>query len=720
MALALAPLLAFGLVEGALRLSGFGYNTEFFRTVRREGQDWLVNNDDFVLRFFPPEKARLPRPFMIEARKPPGVHRIFVFGESAAEGDPDPAYGPVRFMEILLRERFPGQRFQIVNAAVTANNSHGILPIARECARREGDLWIIYMGNNEMVGPFGAATVFGQQAPPLWLARLNLALQRTRVGQGLRGMAAHLSRGPSSSTWGGLEMFARNQLAPDDPRKTVVYRNFHRNLNDILRVGIRAGTKIVLNTVAVNLRDCPPLATWPATNLPAMQRPKFEELVDQANREQESGEFARSVEMLSQAARLDARNAAIQYRWGECLLALTNYAAAREHFQAACDNDALPVRADGHINGIIREAARQFAGTNLVLLEAPTILGGAGVGEVCGAETFYEHVHFNYSGSYRLGRAWAEQVEQTLGIQAQAAAPWASPEICEQRLALTDWNRRNDFSEIVARRSAPPLNGLSNNSRQLAVLQQQLAELNRRMDAADAAQSKTLCLEAIARAPRDADLRCNYADMLEALAEPGPAAEQWQEVQRLLPLYYMGYFQEGRMRERLGELDAARGAFEQAVALRPAMASAWFELSNVDASQGKLDAALRELDRARQEQPHQPAYYACLGRLLSRMQRHDEAVRRYRQALALDPTYWDGRLALGEELAAANELAAAQTEFESCLRVRTNSVRAHLDLGDTLARQGQVEAAKRELESCLRLEPANHQAQAYLDRLRSH
>jgi hypothetical protein len=66
-----------------------------------------------------------------------------------------------------LRERFPGKKFEIVNTSITAINSHAILPIARECAAREGDVWIVYLGNNEMVGPFGAATVFGSQAPPL-------------------------------------------------------------------------------------------------------------------------------------------------------------------------------------------------------------------------------------------------------------------------------------------------------------------------------------------------------------------------------------------------------------------------------------------------------------------------------------------------------------------------------------------------------------------------
>ena len=42
---------------------------------------------------------------------------------------------------------------------------------------------MIYMGNNEVVGPFGAGTVFGPQAPPLPLIRGSLALKSTRTGQ---------------------------------------------------------------------------------------------------------------------------------------------------------------------------------------------------------------------------------------------------------------------------------------------------------------------------------------------------------------------------------------------------------------------------------------------------------------------------------------------------------------------------------------------------------
>ena len=70
-------------------------------------------------------------------------------------------------LESLLSLRHPGTRFEVVNAAMTAINSHVILPIARDCARADGDIWVLYMGNNEVVGPFGAGTVFGPATPPL-------------------------------------------------------------------------------------------------------------------------------------------------------------------------------------------------------------------------------------------------------------------------------------------------------------------------------------------------------------------------------------------------------------------------------------------------------------------------------------------------------------------------------------------------------------------------
>jgi hypothetical protein len=177
------PLILLVLVELSLRLAGSGYPTTFLLLSSHEGRKYFIQNNQFGWRFFGAEMARTPAPIFIPQIKPPDTVRIFVFGESAAFGDPQPRFGLPRLLQAMLELRFPGTRFEVVNAAMTGINSNVILPIARDCAGASGDIWVIYMGNNEVVGPFGAGTVFGSRAPPLPLIRASLALKATRTGQ---------------------------------------------------------------------------------------------------------------------------------------------------------------------------------------------------------------------------------------------------------------------------------------------------------------------------------------------------------------------------------------------------------------------------------------------------------------------------------------------------------------------------------------------------------
>lgn len=679
----LAPLLFVAVLEAGLRLADYGHPTSFFLKQRIGGKDVLVNNDAFVLSFFPPDKARLPRPILVDAVKAPGTFRIFVMGESAAVGDPDPAYGAGRFLEVLLRERFPAARFEVINTSVTANNSHGILPIARECANYDGDFWIIYMGNNEMLGPFGAASVFGAQAPPWQVVRASVTLQRFRLGQFLMSAIRRL-RPKSGGTWGGLEMFLQNRVRPEDPRKETVYRNFERNLRDILRAGLDSHTQIILNKMAVNLADCPPLDSVASSNLPPADVARCEDLYREGCKAQQDGRLNDASRLFEQAAQLDPHRADVQYQWAGCLRDAGNDALAREHFQRACDDDGLPARADSRINRLIGQAARDLASPRLVLLDAPMILSSNNPAGVCGGETFYEHVHFTFDGNYRLARAWAGEIEQRLpgDIRQRAAPAWAARDICEKELGLSDWNRVNDLAEIYHRRQKPPLSLQSNNAQQMRLLQDEIRRLKARMNNQDALAANEMFNQAIQRAPDDADLHANYADFLEACGALEPTLAQWRKVQDLLPQSAVGFFQSGRVLEHLGRLDEAREAMVQAVTLRPEMASAWVELSNIDASQRRFDAALAEIERARHLQPQQSSFYACTGKILSIMGRHGDAIDYYQQAIKIQPDYVDGHLALGTELAADGNSAAARKEFEAALQLDPNNASARTRLSE--------------------------------------
>ena len=95
-AIVLIPALFVGAAELGLRLAGYGYYTAYFLEVSGTEEVEVIPNDRFGQRFFPPGLARSPTPMKFSPDKPEGTYRIFLFGESAALGDPRPAFHPGR------------------------------------------------------------------------------------------------------------------------------------------------------------------------------------------------------------------------------------------------------------------------------------------------------------------------------------------------------------------------------------------------------------------------------------------------------------------------------------------------------------------------------------------------------------------------------------------------------------------------------------------------
>ncbi len=715
-ALVLLPLLLLTGLELGLRLGGYGYPTNFFKRIRIGDKELLVENDKFGWRFFPSELSRSPAPVVMAAHKPAGTCRIFLFGESAALGDPRPAYGAGRYLQTLLRERFPETKFEVVCVAMTAIDSHAILPIARECARYQGDFWIIYMGNNEMVGPFGATAVFGPPTPPLRMVRLSLAMQRVRLGQLLLALGRKLqNRSARTGSWAGMKMFLENRIAPDDPHREIVCQNFQRNLEDILRAGLDAGAKMILNTVAVNLKDCPPFASVPVTNLTAADRAAYDKFWADAALAEEQGQWSRAGEDYQQAARLAPQSADLQFRLGECLLRLSNAPAARPHFELARDLDALPFRTSSRLSGLTKQVGEQLAGRGVVVYDAVALFATNSPVGIPGQESFYEHAHCNFDGNYRLARAWAEQVASRLGglpqaVTNHAGSDWATQELCERRLGLSDWNRASVLEDVLRRLGEPPLSTQGTaawREQRLERFRAWLRDLRGRMDAAAAGPARALYLEALARAPDDHRLHENFAEFLEAVGDLQAATARWQRVRQLIPQHHLAYFQAGRLLARQGKLPEAQGLLRQAVRLRPDLGEGWLELGRIDAAQAKPAQALTEYERARRLTPQDYRVRYFMGKALSQLGRRAEAEAQYRQALQLRANYWEARYALGEELAFDGKIAEARTELEEVLRLKPDYPPAHFNLGVALLKLGQVEDAVKQFEETLRLEPQN-------------
>ncbi len=711
------PFSALLAAELLLRILGFGHPTDFFVPSRIADKPVLVENPWFGLSFFPPALARSPNPIVIEAQKPPGMCRIFLFGGSAALGDPRPAYGVGRYLETLLRRRFPGREFEVVCVAMTAINSHAILPIARECARYQGDFWIIYMGNNEFAGPFGANTVFGPQAPPGALVRGYLALQRTRVGQGLVALARYLQGANGTpAAWGGLRMFLHHQLSPTDPRRERVYENFRQNVFDILQAGTRSGARVILSSVASNLKDCPPFSSLEPVGLEATSQARWKQLCEQGASLAQEKRFAEALKPYTEALEIAPRDAELQFRLSQCFLAMTNLGAAAQGFARARDWDALPFRADTRLNRIIADAASRYEGKGVGYIDAEQALARLSPCQIPGGECFYEHVHLNPSGNYCLARAFADQVANRLppDVLRSQTAGWADPETCARDLGLTDWNRYAALEEISRRLSDAPYTNQLDAARRLQDLHQQLADLKRRLQPDAAPAARLAYEEALQRRPRDPWLHHNYAEFLTACGDLAQATTQLEAVRDLLPQHYAAYLQLGRLLVVQKRYDEALRSLQAASRLRPDAADIYLELGQVYSRQGKLDLALEQYAIVLRAQPDHAGVRLLRAQILERQNKRDQAIQSLREAVRLQPSYREAHDLLGIELGLKGKLPEAQAQFEEVVRLRPEEADGHLNLGISLARQKRYDAALAEFQTVLRLDPRNPKAREFV------
>jgi tetratricopeptide (TPR) repeat protein len=717
------PLLLIAVPEIGLRLAGNGHPTGFFLKKEIGGRPVYIENGDFGLRFFPPELARTPSPVILPADKGSNTYRIFVLGESAALGDPEPAFGFGRYLGALLGERYPGTRFEVICTAMTAINSHVILPIARDCAQHDGDLWVIYMGNNEFVGPFGPGTVFGAQTPGLGFIRASLALKQLRLVQWLEATARKSAdRSAAPVSWGGMKMFLDHQVIPEDPRKPTVYGHFRQNLEAILDTAERAGVKVVVSTVGSNLKDCPPFASTNSAALTDSARNDWRRAFAAATNAAANGNWVEAKNQFKAANRLDDTFAGSHFGEGRCDLKLDDRAAALRALELARDRDSLPFRADTEINRIIAEVGARRSGAGLAVVDAAAALNAASGQGVAGREFFHEHVHLNFEGNYLLARSVAESVVKLLpaAITSQAsAAPWASFETCSRRLALSDWDRRRVYDNIAHRLMEPPFSNQPDRALLSDKIRQDLAAVRQRLKPEATESARLLYQAALKTAADDFLILGNYAKFLEDIGELGAAESAWEKERDLLPFEAAPHFYLGKIQARQRKTDAAMASLSRALQIRPDITEALQEKARLLTETRRPEEALALLQQAAIQQPRNARIHLQMAETYALQDRRELALNSLRRAVEAQPSLWEPHYLLGVELAAGNEIAEARSQFGEAVRLRPEFALGRLNYGIALAKTGRISDAILQLEEAVRLDPANAKAAGYLQTLRS-
>jgi tetratricopeptide (TPR) repeat protein len=381
MAITLAlPLLALGLVEGLLRLCGWGGYPAFLRiagTLPSGASVAIVEPAASKPYFF----ANPTRPGYAEETnflmpKPTDTVRIFIVGESAAKGYPQPRNLSMQsFLQEMLSGAWPERKVEVISLGTTAVASFPLVYLVRDAVRYDPDLVVFYVGNNEFFGAYGVASINSFGTLPTWALPWMRALRGMALVQAGEGLV----RGKADESRTLMEqMIGRTVIPADSPLRTAAARNLETHLGRMLEITKRAGVPAIVCTTASNEAGLAPLG--------------------------EGGEaaarFARGLEL----ARAGDR------------------AAARVEFLAARDLDTMPWRPTSATDAAIRAAAARHGATLCDVAERfreSSLDGGIGW------DLLDDHVHLSLRGQADVSRAVIESMAdlpEPIRVPAEATA----------------------------------------------------------------------------------------------------------------------------------------------------------------------------------------------------------------------------------------------------------------------------------------------------------
>jgi len=735
-ALFIVPALVLIGLEIGLRIFDYGVPAGFTFRQKIDGQQRVLSNPYFTWRFFAPQLAREINHFSLPVEKADGVYRIFVIGGSAAQGTPDPAYGMTRMLDAMLRDQYPGVDFDVINAAITAVNSHVVLPIARDCSRLGADLFIIYLGNNEVVGPYGAGTIFSPIVSNLSVIRTGIALKATRLGQLLSRAVGKVSRRSKSQPgrWRGMEMFLDHQVRATDAGLETVYRHFERNLTDICRTAQESGAQVVISTVGANLKDCSPFASLHDPGLSVADTQAWGQIVREGEMLQEQGRFGDAIERYLQAESIDTDYAELHFRLGRCYWATRSFARAKASYVKARELDALRFRADARINEVVRRVSSGRSQEGIHLVDSLQTLEANSPGHTPGNELFYEHVHLNFHGTYLVARGIFNQVQRVLpawiGRHASGRAVLSERE-CERRLAYTGWSRLAIAEGLLSKIQKPPFAGKLYTDEYIGKLSEQVRTLGRRYSRPEG-QREVLAQYLSALDGDDTHWRLHHAFaefQYRALDNPREAEEHLRIAIKQCPLSPVELSLLGDMLFSQGEHVEAEEYYRRALTYDPFSTQRLFGLGMMLMDQGKHRQAIPHLRRAIEIDPQNATVHSNLGVALDQLddpRSRQQAAWHLKRAVAIEPDLAPARANLAnhyadeaEDLLADREIGRARELLQEAVGLVPQAVDERYGLALLLNREGNRAGAVEQLTEILRIDPNHRKARKLLSVLRA-
>ncbi|MGB5821724.1 MAG: hypothetical protein WBG90_19735 [Saonia sp.] len=414
----LLSLISLLLLEGILRLSGYGTNYPLF-IAAEDHPDYLMMNPEISKKyFFDQENATTGYQELFKKKKHDNTFRVFVLGASTGVGYPYKQNGSFhRWLQYGLNSTYPNMDIEIINLSLTAINTYTLLDFTKELVDYEPNAVLMYAGHNEYYGALGVGSANALGKSP-WIVNLLLKLKEYRLVQLIGNSYINIKK------WGNPEKEHRETLMKKMvahqkiPYKSKLYEQgiyqFRNNLQDILSLLHKKSIPTFIGTLVSNEKDLPPFIS---------------DSTDQKN------------------------SARYQYQMGKQKYRESDFSTAKEHFVTAKEMDLLRFRAPNAMNKIIRKLADEYSNVHLVHTYAyfeDEISDG-----IIGNETLLEHVHPNLKGYSLLAHAFYRVMihQKMFSGSAEKTLPW---NILWEQMPITEVDSLQGAYEIMALKEGWP------------------------------------------------------------------------------------------------------------------------------------------------------------------------------------------------------------------------------------------------------------------------
>ena len=371
--LVLFPVIFLIVLEIFLRIINYGYNFDQWVNI---GAGKYMMNPVIGRKYFPsgdfyPTKSQDE----FDINKKPDAFRVFVLGESSAEGFP---YSPMgsfaRYIKRRLELVYPNTTIEVINLGMTAINSYTLLDFLPCVLKEKPDLILIYTGHNEYYGALGVGSVesYGSSRT---LIRLMLYLNDFRITQLIRNslhwVMSLFSSGTKIPSGTLMSIMARNKyILLNSKLFDKGIEQFKVNMTDILKMIKDKGIPVILGRLVSNLKDQKPFISIPTPGY---------KTADQV------------------------------YDEAENAIKDNNFTKADSLFLLAKDLDALRFRAPEKINTVIDNLGKEF---NVPVVPIDSIFDSESPDGIVGDNLIVDHLHPNLKGYELTGKAFYNCMEK--------------------------------------------------------------------------------------------------------------------------------------------------------------------------------------------------------------------------------------------------------------------------------------------------------------------